>query len=170
MSDDNTSEAVQETEVEENAVTGSVEFALEDLGPDELVKEVKKLRRESAKHRTAKQQKDAELEEFRAWKDSQLSELEKAQKKASELEGELTELRREKQQKEAAKAAKLSADVADRIRGNTPEEMLEDAKRLAELFPQGGSSTAAVAGSAGKTPVTGKGSDTDWFRNFLNGK
>jgi hypothetical protein len=169
MSEDATSEETQEVVEEQELVTDA--DVLDSLEPDDLKKEIKKLRRENAKHRTAKQSKDAELEEFRAWKDSQLTVLERAQKRASELEAQLSTHQREKQQRDAAKKADLDPDLADRVRGDTFDEMVEDAKRLREKFPKSAVVRDAVVGSTGKKPVGSKAEDSNsWFADLLKGK
>lgn len=100
----------------------------------QLEAERTQLRRENAKHRVAKQQKEAELEEFRTWKESQKTELERAAERAAQAEKELKNLRAEKIQRDIAKEVGLDPDLADRIRGESEEEMLEDAKLLAKKY------------------------------------
>lgn len=116
---------------------------------EELKAELKKVRREAASRRVANNQKEAELAEFRKWKESQKTELQKAQERAAELEKLVADYEKRDMQLAAAKAAKLDLDLADRIRGNTPEEMLEDAKRLAEKTGKRSSIIDPFAGRGG---------------------
>jgi|SRR5690606_8356152 len=116
---------------------------------EELKAELKKVRREAASRRVANNQKEAELAEFRKWKESQKTELQKAQERAAELEKLVADYEKRDMQLAAAKAAKLDLDLADRIRGNTPEEMLEDAKKLAEKAGKRSSIIDPFAGRGG---------------------
>lgn len=170
MSDDNT--VIEGQEPEGNAE----EFKVDDL-PDEAQKLIRQLRRENAKHRTEKQAAKAELDEYNTWKDSQKSELQKAADRAEKAEKELAKARTESRQITAAKKAGLDLDLAERVRGESDEEMLEDAKALALLFhgEKKDSKTTArdfSGGTAGKGAVTQKGTADEgkaWFDNWVNG-
>lgn len=96
--------------------------------------ELSKTRREAAKYRVRAKDKDAELEEFRAWKDSQKSELERAHEAKTASDRTMKELERENNQIKAALKADLDVDLAGRIQGDSLDEMIEDAKSLAEKF------------------------------------
>src|SRR5262245_28523943 len=124
MSEEDTT--VDETQDVEGNESDDSADVLETLGEDDLRKEIKKLRRESAKHRTKNAAKDAELEEFRVWKDSQLTELEKAQKRAGELQSELSKFQLKDNQEKAAKKAGLDPELSDRVRGDSFEDMVAD--------------------------------------------
>lgn len=155
-------EQVQETTAveAEEAVSRSVA---------EYETEIKQLRREAAKHRVQKQEKEAELEEFRSWKESQKTELQRAAERAERAEKELNGLRMERLRLAVAKETGLDSDLADRIRGESEEEMLEDAKALAKKY----SSKPSVDVYAGRrgVPVGAAASEdpnrafNDWVRN-----
>lgn len=170
MSDDST--VVEGQEPEGN----TDEFKVDDL-PPEAQKMIRDLRKENAKHRTEKQAVKDELAEYNAWKDSQKTELQKAADRATKAEKELADARLEKRQITAAKKAGLDLDLAERVRGESDEAMLEDAKALALLFhgEKKNSKTTArdfSGGTAGKGPVTQKGnSDAGqvWFDQWANG-
>lgn len=65
----------------------SINASLDEIDdPDTLKKMVKKLRGENAKSRTEKNATKEELAEFKAWKESQMTELEKVQARQKEFE------------------------------------------------------------------------------------
>lgn len=171
MSEENTNGQEPENNGNENGTEGT-EFKIDDL-PPEAQRIIRDLRKENAKHRTDKQAVKSELDEYKAWKDSQKTELQKAQERAAELEKELTSSKRASKQITAAKKAGLDLDLADRIRGESDDEMLEDAKSLALLFGAekdgGKGSNRGVAGTSGKGAVgTGKTNTSgSWFDEFM---
>jgi hypothetical protein len=78
-------------------------------------------------------------EELKAFKDSQLSEQERAaqakadaEARAAAAETRLAELQANADRARVAAENGLPAWLADRVKGNTPEEMAADAKALAE--------------------------------------
>lgn len=143
MSDDiETQEVTPEVTEEDDSLS-------DERSVEELKAELKKVRREAASRRVANNQKEAELAEFRKWKDSQKTELQTAQERAAELEKLVSDYEKKDLQLAAAKAAKLDLDLADRIRGNTPEEMLEDAQKLAEKAGKRSSTIDPFAGRGG---------------------
>ncbi len=80
----------------------------------------------------------AQVEEF---KRAQMTESEKvtadrdaAVKRAEDAEAKIAALNREKLVAAAAASANLPASMADRLRGETPEELAADAKALAETI------------------------------------
>lgn len=172
MSEENTTGQEPENNGNDDGTQTGTEFKIEDL-PPEAQRIIKDLRKENAKHRTDKQAVKSELDEYKAWKDSQKSELQRAQERAAELEKELTSSKKASKQIAAAKKAGLDLDLADRIRGESDDEMLEDAKSLAQLFGAekdgGKGSNRGVAGTSGKGAVgTGKSSTSgSWFDEFM---
>lgn len=69
-------------------------------------------------------------------KEAEMSELEKAQKRAADLEAELSRERVEKLRVKVAARYQLPDSLADRLKGETEEELDADAKALAELLPK----------------------------------
>jgi len=69
-------------------------------------------------------------------KDAELSELEKEKKARLELESQLKAATLREMQRAAAEKAKLPAEFADRIRGETAEDMEADAAKLAAALPK----------------------------------
>ena len=142
--------------------------ATEETGRD-YEAEIAQLRRENAKHRIQKQEKESELQEFRAWKDAQKTEAQKLQERAERAEKELTTLRLDRLRAAVAKEAGLDPDLADRIRGESEDEMLEDAKSLAKKY--GAKPSVDVYAGRRGVPVTAQSKDdpnrafNDWVRN-----
>jgi hypothetical protein len=74
----------------------SINASLDEIDdPDTLKKMVAKLRKENANARVKKNATEQELAEFRAWKESQMTEQEKLQKRAEELEQKYLATKRE---------------------------------------------------------------------------
>ena len=68
-------------------------------------------------------------------KKADLSDLEKANKKALDLEAQLKVVTHREMQRVAAVNAKLPVEFSDRLRGETAEELEEDAKKLLAFIP-----------------------------------
>ncbi|OKI54512.1 hypothetical protein [Micromonospora sp. CB01531] len=139
MSGENAPEATETTTTTEGTETEVVEQkkTLEQLTPEELIDYVKTLRKENASHRTAKQLKDKELEEFRAWKDSQKTELERAQEENATLKQDNLSLLKTS----IALGAGLTMDDVEFISGETPEDMKASAEKLAGRVKAGQTNT-----------------------------
>lgn len=160
-------EVTPEKDLEGNEGDTGKDTDVKELSPEEMKSELAKVRREAAGHRVEKQKLKDELREYNAWKDSQKSELERAKEEAEALKRELAKEKRSRQQLDAAKKAGLDLDLADRIAGTSPEEMLEDAKLLAgKLKPNGANAEDLGAGGRGR-PVDAKRS-TDWLKTAWN--
>ena len=93
-----------------------------------------------------------------ARKEAELSEMEKLQKQLADAQAKADALARENAQRKAADDAGLPAAFADRIKGETPEDMLADAKSLLEAMPKQPATPkitptnpGAGAGKAGET-------------------
>jgi hypothetical protein len=98
---------------------------------------IHKLREENkALSKDAKRAKELEDAEAKR-KEAEMSELEKAQKKTAELEAELKASKLAILRRDVAEKAGLPAALVDRLRGETPEELEEDAKTLLEIIPKG---------------------------------
>jgi phosphoenolpyruvate synthase/pyruvate phosphate dikinase len=160
-----TDPAAESTEVTE---TTDETPGLESRSPEELLAEIRQLRKEAAGRRVANREKDAELEEFRKWKDAQKTELERTAERAAQAEKELQALRRERLQEEVARAVGLDPDLADRIRGESKEEMLEDARKMAEKASPGKSAQVAdlFKGARG-APVKGEMDTSAAFNQWI---
>jgi len=139
------------------------------LTPEQLRAELAKVRREAAAKRVSNKELDAKLREYEEWKRSQMTEAEKVKAERDELAAKVAATDKEKLQREVAREAKLSVKFADRIRGNTREEMLEDAKQMAKDLPAAGGAGALMAGNRGSAVGSGAARDEDsWFRELFN--
>ncbi len=91
--------------------------------------------REKSKGSAAALKKVAELEEAeKKRKEAEMTELQKAQAKLAELEGQLQTEKLARMRQEAATAAKLPAEFAERLKGETPEDLKADAEKVAETL------------------------------------
>lgn len=125
-------EKVQETEqTDENSGTdnsGTDGGTQKQLSYEELQAELTKVRREAAGKRVANKELEGELSDFRKWKESQMTELEKAQSRLKE-----TEDSRKADWNDIAQAKfGLEDDDMEFIHGTTKEEILASAKKYAE--------------------------------------
>jgi len=100
---------------------------------DKMQKALKEANKEAAQRRKVIEQYEASE---KAKRDAELSEVEKANKRAEEAERKAQLLERESLQRKAAEAAQLPTAFADRIKGDTLEDMEADAKRLLEAMPK----------------------------------
>lgn len=154
------SEEVDETAVDE--ANEPDDFA--DHSVDDLKAMVKRYRKEAGDRRIANKRSEAELEEFRKWKKTNKSELETLKAEVEEYRTQAKAAAESERRREAAKSAKLPLKFAERLRGETEEELLEDAKALAaELKLQ------RLPGTSGK-PVSAKANnEKDWFNALVRG-
>ena len=155
----------------ENEDEGAELDASPELSAEDLLKEVAKLRKEAASRRVKNKDLDAKLSEYEEWKKSQMTEVERAKAEKAELEETVRSLQQENWRRDAAAKADLDPTWADRVQGETKEEMVADAKRLAEAL-SGQSKSPGVGSLAGKrgrgvgtAPVM---SDDDWLRAELS--
>jgi len=163
--EDATQEVTATTTETETTETETVEQkkTLEQLSPEELVGYVKTLRAENAKHRTEKNAKEAELTEFRTWKESQKSDIEKANDAAAAAKKENTDLLR----KNAGLFYGLDEDLLEFVNGSTPEEIQASAAKLAGKTAPVQKKTSAsdvFAGNRGE-PVGSGPKDTKQLAN-----
>jgi hypothetical protein len=92
---------------------------------------IRKANREAAKYRA--RAKAAE-EEAAKLKDKDKSEKQKLEDRAKAAEDRAAKLEHESLQRKAAEKAGLPAKYATRLRGDTEDELVEDAKEMAEEF------------------------------------
>lgn len=114
---------------------GTNKKTLESLTPEELIAHIRELRSENAKARTEKNELKTAAERWAEYEESQKTELQKAQERAAKLESELSVAQRERLQNKVGKAAGVDPDLWDRIKGDSEDEMLEDAQKLAGKAP-----------------------------------
>lgn len=90
-----------------------------------------------ANHEAAKYRKQAEAfeQDAKAKADAELTELEKAKRRNEELENQFKAERLTRLQIETATKIGLPLVFASRLKGETPEELEEDAKAILEALP-----------------------------------
>lgn len=136
---------------------------------EQMEAELARVRREAGNRRNKEKDLNDKLQKFTEWEKSQMTELERAKAEKADLEKEMRELVQEKHQSIAGAKAGLDPELYDRIRGDSAEEMLEDAKRLAGRYPSTGTAKSPAgdlfASERGK-PVgsTSEESESEWFR------
>jgi len=153
-------EAKTETEVQDTPELGTDGTPFDAARAKELIAQL----REDAKGKKAIEKKLAELQAAdEQRKEAQLSELEKANKRAAELEAKLktTELR--EMRGRIGAEYKLPAEIAERLQGDTDEAMKADAKKLADALPKQPTLTPTNPPSGQATPT-----DAQW-NAFLYG-
>lgn len=115
----------------------------------------------------AKENKSA-ADELKKIKEGELSEIEKANKRAQEAEAELDRLKaKEDVRTWASEVSKETGIPASALRGSTKEELEAHAETLKEFIKP--EPTAPVVGSDGKKPKSPGASGGDWLREaFAN--
>lgn len=164
------------TQVVEPTDTGTGEGGSEaktapQLTYEELAAELAKTRREAAGKRVANKELESELDAFRKWKESQMTELEKAQQRATDLEkdrrNDLVEL--------AIAKFGLEDDDADLLAGLTKEEIFASAKRISDRLgkkPEADpkpTNPNLFPGTRGKPVGSGKDDPNEALRALLQG-
>lgn len=140
------------------------------LDLDGALKEIRSLRAENAARRVKGKEVETELSEFRAWKESQLTELQKAQKAAEAARGEAVDSWRHL----AAKEYGVPENLVARIQGSTRDEIFADAKSLAPAAPTDGGQPGVprgldLFGGQRGAPVASKSNADDLLRRALRG-
>jgi uncharacterized membrane protein YccC len=129
--DEETKTEMVETEQTAPTSTEMVQISAAEL--EKMRKALKDANTEAAKHRKAAEQSAAE--EARR-KEAEMTELQKAQKRADEAEARAKQFEHTHLQKEIAAKVGLPARLATRLQGDTPEEMEADAKAILEDLPK----------------------------------
>lgn len=119
--------------------------------PARAEREIKKLRREAAKYRTQLRDMEPELQQFREWQDSQLSEQERLAKQVEELRRERDEAVLGHARMMAAATHNIPPELIGRIAGTTPEEIEDAAAELAEVLDRLVAERAAAVGRPAST-------------------
>lgn len=159
----------------QSAATAGAEGAPTDdskLTLEQALAELTKVRREAAGRRVLTREQEQQLTEYQKLQDAQKTELQKAQERVAELERKSQQYEAAQQQVAAARAAGLPLEWADRVRGNSDEERLADAKKLAESLKgttpkgsQGGLFGGARGQDLGARPQSTAQQVNDWIRN-----
>jgi phage terminase Nu1 subunit (DNA packaging protein) len=138
MAEETTTEMVnpeQPTEMEGKAETQTsaemVQVSASELA--DIRAALKKANAEAAKYRKTAEAAESER---KAKEEAEMTELQKWQRKAQELEQAVASERRTRLQTEIAAKVGLPAKLASRLHGETAEEMEADAKEILETLPK----------------------------------
>lgn len=108
----------------------------DDFDKERAMETIKKLREFEKKSKVQEKELLALKEAEQKRKESEMSEIDKANLRAETAEKELKELKAQKVRREIAEKVGLPVEFADRLRGETPEELEEDAKAFSEKMPK----------------------------------
>lgn len=160
MSDETVETQVVEPLEDNDALTG--------LSHEQALAELAKVRREAAGRRLKTKEIEAQLAELQKYKDAEKTELELAIERASKAEEVASKLTREKTAEKAAKDAGLDPALAEFLKGNTEEELLESAKALAaRVGVKQDSAPDLFAGGRGGPVRAGNNSNAEAFRQLF---
>ena len=139
----------------------------EPFDKDRAMNTINKLREVEKQAKKEKQ----ELEQLRAEKqkraEAEMTEAQRLQKQLEEAQAQNARLTTDAWRTKAAAAANLPSIFADRIQGATEEEMLADARKLAEALPKGKTTPAINA----TNPVNASTTETEaQMRERLQGR
>lgn len=156
-------ELVVEAETKEVSTDRAINAPLEEVDDaDTLKKMVKKLRSENARARTKNREEQTELDAFRAWKESQMTEQEKLQARLAAAEARVAEAERRAVLSEFG----IDDDLAEFVTGS-PEEMREKAERLAAKTAKKDGLVPQLFDNSSRSPVSPKKDDGGTFLEFL---
>lgn len=117
--------------------------------PDDIQTYIKELRHENRQHREAKEQAERAAREAETAKLTEQGEFkrlyEEAQAALAKLNDDLKAERVTNLRQKVAAAVKLPAELVDRLRGETEEELTADAETLLKAIPQSVRSATALA-------------------------
>lgn len=123
----------------------------EELSDEDLRKALEATRKEAAKRRVQAQKQAEELEALRA-KAAEAKSKDEVDKLMADYQEQLAAAARETDRLRAALHAGLGEDMADRIRGDDYDAMLEDAKTLAEMVGVGRQAPEPRIPGGGRNP------------------
>lgn len=136
MSEEEKTEMVEEPKQEEAQEIIEAQEQEEEFDKERAMATIKNLRKFEKEAKKAQERLARYEQEEQERKKAELSEIDRLKLEKQEAEQKLAELTREKQRREIAEKVKLPFALADRIKGETPEEMEADAKQLFESLPK----------------------------------
>jgi len=150
MSEEEKTEMVEEQPEEIKPEEIQEEQTEEEFDKERAMATIKNLRKfeKDAKKLQEKLALYEQKEEER--KKAELSEIDRLTLEKREAEQKLAELARKEQQREIAEKVKLPFALADRIKGETPEEMEADARQLFESLPKPNTTKTGVTNPGGQ--------------------
>ncbi len=142
--------------------------------PERAMALIEKLQAENKELRPKAKLADELTAEQQKKKDAEMSDLEKANKRALELEEQLKAITRREMQRAAAEKAKLPMEFAERLKGETQEELEADAMKLLAVIPKApalktDATNPGAATQVAKTHAERKAELTNVRVDFFNG-
>lgn len=147
---------MSEQEQPEQKPTEMVSVSAAELA--EIRAALKKANAEAAKYRKTAEQIE---QERKAKEEAEMTALEKANKRAADLEAQIKQMERSRMQSEIAAKVGLPAKLANRLQGETPEEMEADARAILEDLPKPQEAHKPGPGLIVNPGVNGKTGETD---------
>lgn len=121
---------------------------VKELSLDEIKAELERVKQHAANKEQEAERHFKKLQSFEKAeqdkKDAELSELEKEKKHAATLEAENKKIKLDLLKQQTASKLGLPEILANRLQGETPEEIEADAKQLLETLPKKPNSTSAT--------------------------
>jgi len=137
MSEEEKTEMVEEQKQEETPeIIEAQEQPEEEFDKERAMATIKNLRKFEKEAKKAQERLARYEQEEQERKKAELSEIDRLKLEKQEAEQKLAYFAREKLQREIADKLKLPFGLADRIKGETPEEMEADAKQLFDSLPK----------------------------------
>lgn len=141
-----------------NTDTPPAEHMIPKTRFDEVNSQLKELRTQFEEQEKARQKAETDA----AKEQGKFKELyEKAQAELTERDEKLRGMELDAMRKQVAADAGLPATFADRIRGNTQEEMAEDAKGLLAALPKPAAPNTNSSSGPGARPVPGQRTEAE---------
>lgn len=106
---------------------------------------------------------------LKEYEDANKSEQDKLAEAKAAAEKEAADAKRDYLRLKVGTAKGLPPEVAERLRGDTEEEMTEDADRLLTIFKPGAPTGSADGGNQGKTPASDKQDMNALLREAVKG-
>jgi hypothetical protein len=131
---DTETQVATETEVTPNAP--KTETVKDEFDPARAMRTIEALRAEIKELKPKAKRADELTAEEVKRKEAELSEAQKLAKRLEETEAELKQLRISEMRRAVAAKVELPLVFADRLVGETPEELEADAKKLLEALPK----------------------------------
>lgn len=140
------------------------------LTREQALAELQRVRREAAGRRVTTREQEDELKKFREWQDAQKTEQQKLAEQNASLLSQVEQFQVQQRQSAAARAAGLPLEWADRVRGASDEEMVADAKKLAESLKGGAGAPGGNLFGGARGADLGANRPTnpnDWVNNMI---
>lgn len=148
--------------------TGTEQQAVETGKPDPAA-EAEKWKALARKHEATAKANAEKAQQFDALSEASKTDAQRLEERASKAEQQLTPLQAENARLKVALAKGLPADLADRLKGDTPEEIAADADALLALVGTAQQQVPDLRAAAGQRPnqaTGGQQSADDWLRSM----